>query len=116
MVFRKVVKSMLSKIGESQKYFLLCDGYPVKNIKRIGLNKQMGIIGGDKKSITIAAASIIAKVYRDSVMKSLSKSYPKYKFARNKGYGTKSHQKALKTYGLSEIHRTSFNLQLYLGA
>ncbi len=114
MVIRKVIKNLLSKIGESEKYFLLCDGYPVKNIKKIGLEMQLGIIDGDKKSITIAAASIIAKVHRDALMRKLGKSYPHYKFPRNKGYGTKAHQEALKLYGLSDIHRTSFNLQKFL--
>lgn len=116
MVFRKVVKNLLSQIGDSEKYFLFCDGYPVKNIKKIGLSKQLGIIDGDNKSITIAAASIIAKVHRDSLMRKLGRSYPFYKFAKNKGYGTKAHQNALKMHGLSKIHRKSFNLQVFLNS
>lgn len=114
MVFRKVVKNLLSQMGGSEKYFLLSDGYPVKNIKRIGLSKQLGIIDGDKKSITIAAASIIAKVHRDSLMRAFSKEYRHYNFSKNKGYGTKYHQKALKIYGLSRIHRTSFDLGKFM--
>ncbi|MBI3092738.1 MAG: ribonuclease HII, partial [Candidatus Levybacteria bacterium] len=69
---------------------------------------------GDQKSISIAAASIIAKVYRDSLMKRLHKKYPQYRLAKNKGYGTKEHQNALKKYGLSKIHRTSFNLSRFV--
>lgn len=114
MVIRKVVKDLLSKLDSSEKYFLLCDGYPVNSINGVGLRKQNGIIDGDKKSLSIAAASIIAKVHRDSLMRKLAGSYPHYKLSRNKGYGTKSHQKALRIYGLTEIHRTSFNLKGFL--
>lgn len=109
VAFLKAISDLLSQIGESENYFLLTDGYPVKDI-----DKQMGIIGGDGKSITIAAASIIAKVYRDSLMRKLGRFYPSYRFAKNKGYGTKFHQNALKLHGLSEIHRTSFDLSRFI--
>lgn len=70
--------------------------------------KQQGIIKGDEKSISIAAASIIAKVTRDRLMTEMSKLYPEYDFASNKGYGTKAHIEALKANGLCPIHRRSF--------
>lgn len=111
IAFRRVVKDLLEKAGES--CFLLSDGYPVKSIRKIGLKKQLGIIDGDKKSLTVAAASIIAKVHRDSIMRKLSKNFPHYRFSRNKGYGTKFHQEALRIYGLTEIHRTSFKLSAF---
>lgn len=121
MVFRKVVKRIFDRIEESLKrklrrheYFLIADGFPTRYIKRIGLKQQKAIIDGDTKSITIAAASIIAKVHRDNLMRKLSKKYSQYKFSRNKGYGTKAHQKALKRYGLSKIHRTSFQLNKFI--
>ncbi|HZQ30094.1 MAG TPA: ribonuclease HII [Patescibacteria group bacterium] len=114
MAFRLVTKDLLGKLDKSSNYFLLSDGYPVKFIKKIGLKRQLGIIDGDKKSLTIAAASIIAKVHRDSIMRKLAKNYPHYKFSRNKGYGTKSHQEALRIHGLTEIHRTSFELTKFL--
>jgi ribonuclease HII len=66
------------------------------------------IPGGDAKSISIAAASIIAKVTRDNIMSEYDKIYPEYGFARHKGYGTKSHIAALKEHGPSPIHRNSF--------
>jgi ribonuclease HII len=69
---------------------------------------QAGIIRGDSRSISIAAASILAKVYRDSLMVEYDKRYPEYGFIRNKGYGTAEHIKALKKYGPVEIHRRSF--------
>lgn len=70
--------------------------------------KQAGIIRGDGRSVSIAAASIIAKVYRDSMMYEYDRIYPMYGFSRNKGYGTREHIAALKKYGPCEIHRSSF--------
>ncbi len=66
------------------------------------------IIKGDAKSYNIAAASILAKVYRDRLMLELDKVYPEYGFAAHKGYGTKTHINALKKYGKCAIHRDSF--------
>ena len=66
------------------------------------------VIKGDQKSVSIAAASIIAKVKRDFLMKSLSKLYPEYGWERNSGYGTKEHMEALNLVGLSPFHRKSF--------
>ncbi len=66
------------------------------------------IIKGDAQSYNIAAASIIAKVYRDRLMREMSEKYPEYGFSNNKGYGTREHIQALKTYGKTEIHRESF--------
>lgn len=123
MVFRKVVKRIFDQIESSlnrklkrSEYFLIADGFPTKYIKRVGLKQQKAIIDGDAKSVTIAAASIIAKVHRDSLMRNYSRRFHNYKFARNKGYGTKGHQEALKRFGLSEIHRTSFDLTKFLGS
>lgn len=69
---------------------------------------QVPIIKGDAKSISIGAASIIAKVTRDAMMVEYDKIYPEYDFASNKGYGSKKHIEALKKYGPCPIHRRSF--------
>lgn len=69
---------------------------------------QEGIIRGDRKSLTIAAASIIAKVTRDRIMDRLHLRYPGYGFDRNKGYGTPEHLAALARHGVTPIHRRSF--------
>ena len=69
---------------------------------------QVPIIKGDAKSVSIAAASIIAKVTRDRLMEEYDKIMPEYGFASHKGYGSKSHIEAIKTYGPSPIHRKSF--------
>ncbi|WP_008826394.1 ribonuclease HII [Haloplasma contractile] len=71
-------------------------------------HKQTSIIKGDAKSISIAAASIIAKVSRDQYMKKLSLRYPEYGFETNSGYGTKKHIDALNQHGITPIHRKSF--------
>lgn len=69
---------------------------------------QVPIIKGDAKSVSIAAASIIAKVTRDRLMREYDKIMPEYGFASNKGYGSKEHIEALRTYGATPIHRKSF--------
>lgn len=69
---------------------------------------QESIIKGDAKSVSIAAASILAKVTRDQLMEAYDAQYPEYGFARNKGYGTKEHIEALKRLGPCPIHRRSF--------
>ncbi|MCX7959135.1 MAG: ribonuclease HII [Deltaproteobacteria bacterium] len=68
------------------------------------------VIKGDLISENIGAASILAKVYRDNLMKRLDKKFPQYGFATHKGYGTESHYEAIKKFGICEIHRKSFRL------
>lgn len=77
------------------------------NIPMVNI-KQVPIIKGDAKSISIGAASIIAKVTRDAMMVEYDKIYPEYDFASNKGYGSAKHIEALKKYGPCPIHRKSF--------
>ena len=69
---------------------------------------QVPIIKGDAKSVSIAAASILAKVTRDHMMEEYDKEYPEYGFAKHKGYGTAAHIAALKEYGPTPIHRRTF--------
>ncbi|MGK7925056.1 MAG: ribonuclease HII [Spirulina sp.] len=71
---------------------------------------QKTVIGGDRHSPAIAAASIVAKVWRDDLIVRFAHKYPHYDLAANKGYGTKRHRQALKQYGISPQHRTSFKL------
>ena len=66
------------------------------------------VVSGDARSESIAAASIIAKVTRDRMLREYDKKYPEYGFAKHKGYGTKAHIEAIKKYGLTPIHRPSF--------
>ena len=70
---------------------------------------QVPLISGDRRSVSIAAASIVAKVYRDLLMESYHALYPAYGFKQNRGYATQSHQAALRVYGPCPIHRRSFD-------
>ena len=70
--------------------------------------QKSNLKNGDQKSISIAAASIIAKTWRDRLMTLYSKIYPMYGWERNKGYGTQEHRSAIKKFGLTKIHRKSF--------
>ncbi|HZS45754.1 MAG TPA: ribonuclease HII [Blastocatellia bacterium] len=70
--------------------------------------RQHGIIDGDALSVSIAAASIVAKVARDAVMREYAKTYPEYSFDTNVGYGTAAHWEALRKFGPTEIHRLTF--------
>ena len=76
--------------------------------------KQISIVKGDALSISIAAASIIAKVTRDRLMKEMDEEYPQYGFLNHKGYGTKEHINAIKKYGICPIHRISFTKKFAL--
>lgn len=102
-VLTKVFLDLISKI-KTENYFAIIDGFDLK------IKKQKGIIRGDSISLSIASASIIAKVYRDKIMQELSLLYPNYNLIKNKGYGTKEHRDAIKKFGLCEIHRSSFNI------
>ncbi|MCK4529444.1 ribonuclease HII, partial [candidate division WOR-3 bacterium] len=71
---------------------------------------QQQIIKGDNKSISIASASIIAKVTKDRIMDQLHEEFPMYHFNTNRGYGTKKHIEAIKRYGITKYHRKSFGI------
>lgn len=77
-------------------------------IPGIDAENQVKIIKGDAKSVSIAAASIMAKVTRDHMMIEYDKIYPQYGFAKHKGYGTKAHMDAIREFGMCPIHRRSF--------
>ena len=88
---------------ECKPDFALTDAMPLGDVI-----KHHSIIKGDAKSISIAAASVIAKVTRDRMLIEYDKTYPEYGFAKHKGYGTKAHIEAIGKYGLTDIHRPSF--------
>jgi ribonuclease HII len=87
--------------------FLLIDG-----LHRIALiTPQKPVVKGDNLSISIAAASIIAKVSRDRIMEIYHRQFPQYNFRQNKGYGTKEHCDAIKQFGMCKVHRKSFHVK-----
>ena len=83
---------------------ILVDGNKLPDLEY----KMYPIVKGDSKSVSIAAASIIAKVYRDKLMEDLSVQYPGYYWEKNSGYGTKQHLLALNNLGVTPIHRKTF--------
>ncbi len=83
---------------------LLLDAVTIETLEM----PQVPLIEGDKRSVSIGAASIVAKVYRDLLMESYHELYPVYDFKHNRGYATEGHQAALKQFGPSPIHRRSF--------
>ncbi|NLY92245.1 MAG: ribonuclease HII [Firmicutes bacterium] len=93
-----------------QPDFLLIDGYAWPGIEL----PHRGVIGGDGLSVSIAAASILAKVTRDQLMIELDRAFPGYGFAKHKGYPTAEHYAALARFGPTPLHRRSFNLHLQL--
>ena len=95
---------MLDEKGYGRIEHLLIDAVELENVDI----PQTSIIKGDANSISIAAASIIAKVTRDRMMVSYSEKYPGYGFEKNKGYGTKAHYEGIEKYGITPIHRRSF--------
>lgn len=108
-ILRASIKAMHIAIEGLQKVpqFLLIDGnrfYPYKDFK------YKTIIKGDGLFFSIAAASVLAKTYRDEFMEKIHSKYPEYGWNDNKGYPTYSHREAIKKYGITPYHRKSFNL------
>ena len=89
--------------------YLLIDGY--KHLKSGFACPHLSITGGDRKSLSVAAASIMAKVLRDEMIHRLEVFFGGYHLAKNKGYGTRDHYRALREMGPTSLHRQSFNLQ-----
>ena len=85
--------------------YVLTDGYPIPGLT----TPNLAVWKGDQVAISISAASILAKVYRDRIMISFDKQYPQYGFASHKGYITESHTEAIKKHGVLPIHRKSFS-------
>lgn len=106
IAMEKAVEELLERLAvyKQQRIHLLVDG----NVK-LGINlPRTNIIKGDARSKSIASASILAKVTRDRIMYLYDKIFPQYGFIKHKGYPTKAHRIALKKFGRSIIHRTSF--------
>lgn len=96
-------KALMENCGASIQH-LLIDALTLDGIDL----PQTGIIKGDAKSVSIAAASIVAKVTRDRIMIEYAKEYPHYAFESNKGYGTKAHYQGISEHGITPIHRKTF--------
>ena len=108
-ILQATFKAMRMAIGSLsiRPEHILVDGRPLPE----KFYPQTAIIGGDRQSYSVAAASIIAKVTRDRMMVAYDKDYPQYGFARHKGYGTKKHVEAIRIHGPCEIHRKTFQIK-----
>ena len=102
----KIASSPVKALApRNDRYFLFVDGkFPIPNIHV----EQEAVVDGDNKILSVAAASIIAKVFRDELMQKYHKQYPIYNFAQHKGYATFHHRQMIAEHGLSKIHRLSF--------
>jgi len=98
-VFKRAIKGL-----KVRPDLVISDGFPVSGIEC----ENKYYYKGDNLSISIAAASIIAKVFRDEIMQDYHKKYPNYNFEANVGYGTEEHVRAIKMFGITPIHRMSF--------
>lgn len=114
LAMKRALEDMLKNFPALQegtnKLFVLIDGrfkIPDLSLQKFEI-QQEAIVGGDNQVLSIAAASIIAKVYRDDVMKRIHEIVPHYGFDRHKGYNTKAHQRAILQNGISPFHRKSF--------
>jgi ribonuclease HII len=102
----KAMRMALNNLKEKPQ-FVLVDGN--QKIPHLSL-PQLPVIAGDTKSLSIAAASILAKVTRDRIMQEYHLKYPQFHFAQHKGYATRIHVEALRKFGPCEIHRRSFKI------
>ncbi len=102
---QRAMRAALRKLSPTAEFEFIDAFY----IRYLCKSKQMAIIKGDKTCASIAAASILAKVYRDNLMTGkVHRQYPKYRFCSHKGYGTPEHQEAIQRWGITKIHRVNF--------
>ncbi|ARV09273.1 ribonuclease HII [Winogradskyella sp. PC-19] len=102
----KAMQVSIEKLNPQPK-FIIVDGNRFKPYKSIPYKT---IVKGDSKYLSIAAASVLAKTYRDLYMEEIHKQFPMYNWKQNKGYPTKEHRAAIKKYGITKYHRKSFRL------
>jgi ribonuclease HII len=99
------VENLISKLPKNQKYFVIVDGNQKFDAGEI---QVLPVVKGDGKSLSIAAASIIAKVTRDKILHKMHLEFPQYNWLKNAGYGTAQHIEAIKNYGITKYHRKTF--------
>ena len=108
-----ILRASLQAMAEAvQELYTPPDYLLVDGLHRMPLStSQKSLVKGDALSVSIAAASIIAKVSRDRIMEMYHRQFPQYNFMQNKGYGTQEHRDAIKQFGMCKIHRRSFHLK-----
>jgi ribonuclease HII len=108
MAATRALEALSSSVDNSFPDYLLTDYLIFPEIEL----PQTALIKGDQLSLSISAASVLAKTARDACMRAMDGQYPGYNFSRHKGYGTAVHLEALQTIGMCEIHRKSFSISL----
>ncbi len=113
--FRKAISEIHNHLPKRLEH-LLVDAFFVSFVRGLRKASQTPIIRGDGISFSIAAASILAKVHRDAIMRSLGRElkFKKYQWAKNVGYGTAEHRQAILTYGITTQHRKSYLTKLFV--
>lgn len=113
---KRAVEKVLESIKQENKIFkimVIIDGKFVvnalgKDFEKFFIIEQVAVVKGDSKILSIASASIVAKVYRDSMLQTYHQKYPMYGFDKHKGYGTKLHKEMIRLHGPLSLHRKSF--------
>lgn len=105
LAMKRAVLSLEEKMGSSVGHVLVDGSFKIPDLKR----QQTCIVKGDDRVLPISAASIVAKVHRDLLMKEQGKKYPQFLWEDNKGYGSEKHREAIKHWGPTEWHRKSFS-------
>lgn len=106
---QEAYKRALKNLQVKPDHYLL-DAFYIQSLSK---SNQTPIIHGDYLCSSVAAASVVAKVYRDGLMRKTANLYPEYAFESNKGYGTKVHQEAILKLGLTDIHRVNYKLRIF---
>lgn len=110
LAMKNAVQAMLRNLKNSEQHriFLFLDGrFVIKDLNQENIS-QKAVIDGDAKILSISAASIIAKVYRDALLQDMDLKYPQYGFGKHKGYSTRQHRLAIAQHGPTDYHRKSF--------
>lgn len=110
LTMNRAFQKVINQLPNGTTVTVLVDG-PKKIAYLSDEISQIPIIKGDAQSASIAAASILAKVYRDNLLIEMAKEFPEYKWEKNKGYGTKDHIEAIRTYGRCKYHRLGFKVK-----
>lgn len=111
-----IIRHIIEHLPSNSQFIVFTDTLPIKSLRKDKHIKQIAVPQADANTITVASASIIAKVERDEVMTELHTSFPHYDWCKNKGYATKSHQSAIKQHGICPLHRSLFVRKVLLSS
>ena len=100
-----IIRHIINYLPSNSQYIVFTDTLPIKSLRSQKEIKQIAVPQADGNTITVASASIIAKVERDEMMGELHTSFPHYDWCKNKGYATKNHRDAIRQHGISPLHR-----------